>query len=86
MTKLEAADVIDLIIARAAELRDAGVRSVSLGDGVSFVLAAAEPGPDDLDGNQDEDAGVPDALHDPWTRGVPGPGTPKILPKRSRSL
>jgi hypothetical protein len=86
VTKQEAADVIDLIIARAPQLREVGVRGVNLGDGVGFTLAAAEPAPDDLDGNQDEESEVPDALHDPWTHGVPRPGTPKVLPKRSRSL
>jgi len=86
VTKPEAADFIDLIIARAPQLREAGVRSVNLGDGVGFVLAAPVPEADDLDGNSDEEADVPDALHDPWTHGVPRPGTPKVLPKRSRKL
>lgn len=84
MTKQEASDLIDLMVERAADLRGAGIRSVNLG-GVSFTLAAPDHAPDDLDGNQDEEVPT-DALHDPWTRGVPGPGAPKALPKRSRPL
>lgn len=84
MTKQEASDLIDLMLERAGELREAGIRAVNLG-GLSFTLAPAEPPADDLDGNQDPGE-HPDALHDPWTYGVPAPGGPTVLPKRRRTV
>ena len=83
MTKQEASDLLDLVIARAPELREAGIRSVELG-GLGFTLAPPELAPDDT-GNDQEDDGPADALHDPWTFGRPAAGTPKALPKRKRT-
>lgn len=83
MDKQAAGELLDLIVERAQGLRAAGIRSVNLG-GASFTLAPAELEPDG--DAQDEETGPSDALHDPWTFGVPAPDAPKVLPPRRRSL
>jgi hypothetical protein len=83
MTPQEAADLLDLIVARAPSLRQAGIRSVNLG-GASFTLAPAELEADL--GDVDDEPGPADALHDPWTFGVPAAGAPTVLPVRKREL
>jgi hypothetical protein len=69
-----AAEIIELIIAKAPQLRKAGVQSVEL-DEVSFTLAPADP-PDATPTADDGEDDEVDALHDPATFGrrktVPG--------------
>lgn len=83
MTPKEAAEFLDLIAERAQILRERGVRRVELG-GVAFDLA----GPD-LEVPKVAPAALeelpPDALHDPWTHGTPGPDAPKAIPRRTRA-
>ena len=76
MDRNEAAELLDLIVERAPQLRAAGIRAVNLG-GASFTLAPAEI-EGDIDG-KDDDEGPVDTLHDPWTHGRPAPGAPSNL-------
>lgn len=83
MTVKDAAEFLDLIADRAQVLRDRGVRRVEL-DEVAFVLAGPELEAAAPSVKVDEDP-PPDALHDPWTHGRPGPETPRVIPKRTRA-
>jgi hypothetical protein len=66
---------LDLVLARAAELRKAGVRSIGVA-GCSVELETwVEPLPPDTKRKPDSDDEHPDALNDPATYGggpVPG--------------
>lgn len=84
MTKEEAADLLDLIVERAADLRAAGVLSVELG-GAGFTLARAEPS-DSGGAPSDEEEGPGDVLRDVWTHGRPSPTSPKTVKVQRRSL
>jgi hypothetical protein len=64
-------DMLDLIIAKANDLRKAGVLTVQLGDGCSFQLAAFEPEPTKAPAEEPPDG---DPLNDPVTYGLPRDG------------
>lgn len=82
VNRQEAAELLDLIVERAPQLRAAGIRSVNVG-GASFTLAPADLEPDMTDSEPEE--GPTDALHDPWAHGVPAAGSPASLPARRRT-
>lgn len=86
MTRDEASELLDLIIERAPQLREAGVLSVNLG-GAAFVLAAAElAAPADLGADQGGEGDPKDVLHDPWTHGRPNRDAPASLKVTRRPL
>jgi hypothetical protein len=78
MTKQDAAELLDLIVERAPQLRAAGILTVELG-GAGFTLAPAAMTDDDGAVENDEEPGPSDVLHDPWTHGRPGKDAPKNL-------
>lgn len=86
MTKDDAAELLDLIIERAPDLRAAGVLTVNLGE-AGFTLAAAEPGQGSADttegGDEERAVGV---LHDPATHGVIGKDAPKVVTLKRRPI
>lgn len=69
----DVAELLDLIAARAAGLRAAGVLSVTLPGGAGFVLAPAEL-EDDGDSATDQPEVEPDIMRSPWTHGQPARG------------
>lgn len=81
MTAPEAAELLDLIIAKAPALAAAGVRGrVELG-GLAFTVAGPEPEAPVVSPGPDEPA--PDAMHDMETFGVHASG--QRVPRRTRT-
>lgn len=82
MTTKDAADLLELIAARAQVLQERGVRRVELGDGVAFTLAAPELAAAPAAPARDDDE-VLDPLDDPATFGRPSGDGPR--PRRTRT-
>lgn len=77
--KPDAAALVDLMIARAADLRAAGITSLSL-DGIAVTLAAAAPEEPEAEPGDDSPPEPIDPLNDPSTYPggkVPGFTRPK---------
>ena len=71
---MDAAQLLDVVIAKAQKLRDAGVLRVRL-EGLAFDLAPPEPTVDaDDDGEQLDEIGDADPFKDPATYGGRVPG------------
>lgn len=71
------AQLLDMVIAKARQLREAGVLRVQL-DGLSFELApAGAPHMDDEELDEPEDTDDPDPFNDPATYGGMVPGLPR---------
>lgn len=85
MTAQDAAELLDLIAARAPALRIAGVLRVEL-KGVAFTLARPDPpdAPASASAGSDDEAPT-DALHDPATWGQFGDDAPRRMPRRTRT-
>lgn len=84
MTKDDAAELLDLIIERAPDLRAAGVLTVELGE-AGFSLAPAERADVDM-GDKEEGETPTDVLRDPWTHGRPGKDSPTTLTVNRRKV
>lgn len=87
MTAAQAAELLDLITARAPALRAVGLQGrVELGD-FAFTLAPAEPKdaiPIASHGDDPDD--MPrDPLRDPATHGLFGDDAPRAMPRRVRA-
>jgi hypothetical protein len=81
VTPKDAAELLDVIIARAPALAAAGIRGrVELGAGISFTVAAEEPGAAPAPAGESIPALV-DALDDPATHGQFGPDAPRRRPR-----
>lgn len=84
MDRSEAAGLLELIVERAAALREAGILSVQLG-GAGFTLAPAAL-PAESGVIEEETEGPADVLSDPWTHGRPAKGAPTSMKVQRRPI